>query len=159
VGCPGACRPGKKGGACPPIAAARAGVKSSGSNNSPLTTPLAHPHRSQATFLLPPALGCGGERSAGRFVPVPAAAAAAGQLPARAVVDEAIGECDEEVTLHGGLGLLDVEAVAQKAVEDALAVSAAAAGGTGGALGGATNPGDEFGQEHGLCASGRQLAS
>jgi len=84
-------------------------------------TLLAHPHCSQATYLVPPALGCGGERSAGRFVPGPAAAAAAGQLPAQAVVDEAVGECDEEVARHGGLGLLDVEAVAQQAVEDSLA--------------------------------------
>ena len=44
-----------------------------------------------------------------------------GQLPAQAVVDETIGDCHEEVALQGGLGLLDVEAVAQQAVEHGLA--------------------------------------
>ena len=44
----------------------------------------------------------------------------AGQLPAQAVVEKAVGEADEEVTLHGSLGLLDVEAVAHQAVQDGL---------------------------------------
>jgi len=35
----------------------------------------------------------------------------AGQLPAQAVVDEAVGEFNEEVLLHSGLGLFDIEAV------------------------------------------------
>jgi hypothetical protein len=137
----------------------------------------------------------------------------AAQLPAQAVVDEAVGEDDEEVALQSRFGLRDVEAVAQQAVEDglanggvvvglgghvqrpgaeelaaaaaglvlcvgdlqpghapvgegaesaaqdALAVPASAAGGAGGAFGGATGPGDEFGLGHGLCPSGRQLAS
>src|SRR5262249_34715455 len=45
----------------------------------------------------------------------------AGQLPAQAVVDEAVGEAHEEVALHGSPGLLDVEAVVQQAVQDGLA--------------------------------------
>src|SRR5206468_496842 len=45
----------------------------------------------------------------------------AGQLPAQAVVDEAVGQLQQEVALQGGLGLLDVEAVVQQAVEDGLA--------------------------------------
>jgi len=42
-------------------------------------------------------------------------------LPAQAVVDETLGECDEEVPLHSSLSLLDVEAVVEQAVEDSLA--------------------------------------
>jgi hypothetical protein len=45
----------------------------------------------------------------------------AGQLPTQAVVDEALGEFDEEVTLHSGLSLRDVEAVVEQAVENGLA--------------------------------------
>jgi hypothetical protein len=45
----------------------------------------------------------------------------AAQLPAQAVVDETLGEFDEEVPQHGGLGLLDVEAVVEQTVENGLA--------------------------------------
>jgi len=41
-------------------------------------------------------------------------------LPAEAVVDEAVGQRHQEVAPHRGLGLLDVEAVAQQAIEDGL---------------------------------------
>ena len=41
-------------------------------------------------------------------------------LPAEAVVDEAVGQRHQEVAPHCGLGLLDVEAVAQQAIEDRL---------------------------------------
>ena len=44
----------------------------------------------------------------------------AGQLPAQAVVDEAVGQRQQEVASQGGLGLLDVEAVVQQAVQDGL---------------------------------------
>jgi hypothetical protein len=42
-------------------------------------------------------------------------------LPAQAVVDEALGQLQEEVSFHRGAGALDVEAVAEDAVEDGLA--------------------------------------
>src|SRR5262249_9246128 len=45
----------------------------------------------------------------------------AGHLPAQAVVDEAVGQFHQEVAPHRGLGLLDVKAVAQQAVEDGVA--------------------------------------
>jgi hypothetical protein len=44
----------------------------------------------------------------------------AGQLPVQAVIDKALRQRQEEITLHGGPGLLDVEAVAQQAVQDGL---------------------------------------
>src|SRR6185437_9673255 len=44
-----------------------------------------------------------------------------GQLPTQAVVDEAIGQRQQEITLQGGLGPLDVEAVVQETVENGLA--------------------------------------
>jgi hypothetical protein len=39
-------------------------------------------------------------------------------LPVEAVVDEASGQVQKEVTPHGGAGALDVEAVIEQAVED-----------------------------------------
>ena len=39
----------------------------------------------------------------------------------QAVVDEALGQLQEEVALHGGEGAFDVEAVVEEAVEDGLA--------------------------------------